>query len=163
MLKKMLVVISTVVLGVVMLTACGSDPVQDDLINYINNEVSTLVETENTVNSEYSAIMENSETTDVEFAAKLKDVVIPASEELVAKSKAIVPETEEVAAVHNKYVDAVIAQNEAFSLYLEAAENSDGAIADTANEKLAESNKLIEEFLSDLATLKEEHNVEDEK
>ncbi|WP_461206824.1 hypothetical protein [Clostridium sp. DL1XJH146] len=136
MLKKIIMTILTLAIGMAVLTGCSSDPVQDDLINYINNEVSTLVETENSVTEEYSAIIENSEATDIEFAAKLKDVIIPASEELVAQAKAIVPETEEVAAVHNKYVEAVTEQNEGFVLFLQATQKNNELVEYSTNSEM---------------------------
>lgn len=151
--KKMLGMILTLVLSVVMVTGCGSDPVADDLVNYINNEMLSLFEVENTVQSEFiSAFEGSSEATDLEeFAAKLKDVIIPASEELVAKSKAIVPETEEVATLHSKYVETVTEQNEALVLYLLGCQGTN-ELVDYATNKLIPVSELEAKMMTKYET-----------
>ena len=142
------------------LAGCGSDPVQDDLINYINNQLPALATLEEKVTSEYQAVNDDSEADDAAFAAKLKDVIIPTATELIAKAKATVPATEEVKNVHNKYIVAVTLQSEAFDILLDAAKKSDGELAKTATAKLKEVERLSKEYIADLETLKKDHNVE---
>lgn len=161
--KKIMGIITALLICVTALTACGSDPVQDDLINYINNQVPAIAELENKVTTEYAAVKGDSNADDAMFAAKLKDVIIPANNELIAKAKATVPATEEVKKVHEKYIASVTAQNEAFTLLLEAAQKNDEELVKTANAKLTDSEKISEEFLTGLEALKKEHNVENAK
>lgn len=158
--KKFIVTIVALLMCVAMLAGCGSDPVQDDLINYINNQVKPIAELENKVTTEYAAIKGDSKADDAAFAAKLKDVIIPANNELIAKAKATVPATEEVKKVHDKYIASVNAQNEAFVILLEAAQKNDEELVKTANEKLTVSEKISKEYLADLEALKKEHGVE---
>lgn len=158
-----MVIISALLICVTMLTACGSDPVQDDLINYINNQVPAIAELESKVTTEYAAVKGDTNTDDATFAAKLKDVIIPANNELIAKAKATVPATEEVKKVHDKYIASATAQNEAFVILLEAAQKNDEKLVKTANEKLADSEKISKEYLADLEALKKGHNVETTK
>jgi len=159
--KKFMSTILAVLICSTVLIGCGkSDPIQEDLINYINVEIPTIVDTENKVRTEYSASTGTNYIDDASLGAKLKDVVIPTSNELVTKAKAIVPKTDEVAKLHNKYIALVTEQHEAFNLFLKAVQTSDAALVTTANEKLKNTEKVAEEYLSELTALKEEHEVE---
>lgn len=161
--KNIMATLSALLICVTVLAGCGSDPVQDDLINYINNQVPTIAALEEKVTSEYQAVKTDSNADDAMFAAKLKDVIIPADDELIAKAKATVPATEEVKKVHDKYIASVTAQSEAFAILLDAAGKNDEKLAETANTKLTEAEKLSEEYLADLETLKKDHGVENKE
>lgn len=154
-----MVTISALLICVTALAGCGSDPVQDDLINYINNQLPAIATLEDKVTSEYQAIKKDSNADDAAFAAKLKDVIIPASDELIAKSKATVLATEEVKKLHDKYIASMTKQSEAFAILLDAAKNSDENLVKTANDKLTEAENLSKEYLADLETLKKDHDV----
>lgn len=152
----------SVLIGAAMLIGCSpADPVQDDLIDYINNQLPTLTEPENTVITEYAAVTGENYVDDATLAARLQEVVIPAAEDLLAKSTAIAPATAEVSAVHSKYIAATTEQLEAFKLLLEAVQTGNAATVDTVNEKLAHADTVSNEFLADLETLKTDHNVVD--
>lgn len=160
MIKKVLAAISTFLMCITMLIGCGkSDPVQEDLINYINNEKPTLVEYENKVTTEYTACTTQFPVDNVTLAAKLKDTVIPATEELLTKAKAITPATEEVNKLHAKYIAVVTEQLEGFNLLLEAAQNSDKTLVATVDEKLTHADTVSKEYLADMDALKKKHNI----
>lgn len=160
MMKKVMATILTCVICVTVLTGCGkSNPIQEDLINYINNQLPTVVELENKISTEYEANTGDNFTDDPTLAAKLKNVIIPASDELLAKTKTIVPVTEEVLKVHSKYIAVVAEQNEAFNLLLQAAQKSDTKLVTTANEKLRDADKVSKEYLSDIQDLKKEYKI----
>ncbi len=157
--KSIMSTISALLICVTVLAGCGSDPVQDDLINYINNQLPTIAKLEEKVTSEYQAVKADSNADDATFGAKLKDVIIPAAAELIAKAKATVPATEEVKIVHDKYIASMTIQSEAFAILLDAAGRNDEKLVKTANEKLTEAEKLSKEYLADLETLKKDHGV----
>lgn len=161
--KNIMATLSALLICVTVLVGCGSDPVQDDLINYINNQLPAIATLEEKVTSEYEAVKTDSNADDAAFAAKLKDVVIPAATELIAKAKATIPATEEVKKAHNKYIASVTLQSEAFAILLDAAGKSDEELAKTANAKLTEAEKLSKEYLADLETLKKDHGVENKE
>lgn len=163
MMKKIIATISILLVCFTMLIGCSKDPVQEDLINYINNQLPTIVELESKVTKEYEASTGNNFVDDDTIAKRLKDVIIPASDELLAKSKAIVPATEEVKKVHNKYIASITEQNEALNMLLLAASKHDEAMVKTVNEKLANSDKISNEYVSEVEALKKEHNVVSEK
>jgi len=159
-----MITISTLLIFATVLTGCGkADPVQEDLINYLNNQLPPLTDLAVKVTSEFEAAAVDNNATDATFAAKLKDVIIPASDNLLTKTKAVVPATEKLLKVHSKYIALVTEQHEAYALYLKAAQKNDDATSNTANEKMEHSIKVTDEFLADLETLKKEHKVETKK
>lgn len=164
--KKILAIISILLISVTMLIGCGkTDPVQEDLINYINNQMPTMLELQDKVSKEYAASVEKN-VDDAAGAVKLKDVIIPASNELLAKAKAIVPATEEVRKVHSEYIEVVTDQQETFNLLLqvfEAGKNNDLTLMDTLTEKLKNVSEKPNNYSTDLEALKKEHKVEDAK
>ncbi len=85
--KNIMVTISVLLIYVTVLAGCGSDPVQDDLINYINNQVPTIAALEEKVTSEYQAVKTDSNADDTKFGAKLNDVIIPANDKLAESEK----------------------------------------------------------------------------
>jgi len=160
--KKVIATISTVLIFATVLAGCGkSDPVQDDLLNYINNQVPTVVDLEKKVATEYASTTGTNYTDDATLAAKLKDVIIPASDELITKTKAIIPATDEVSKIHSKYIAAITGQHEAFNLLLQAVQTNDAALVTTVNEKLATAGTVSKEYVADLQALKKEHEVTD--
>lgn len=164
MIKKVMATILTLIICVIVLISCGkANPVQEDLINYINTQLPTVVELENKVSTEYAASTGENYVDDITIAAKLKDVVIPTSDELLSKVKAITPTTEEVRTVHNKYIAVVAEQNEAFNLLLQAAQNSDEPLVKTVNDKLIDADMLSKGYLADLEALKKEHKIVNDK
>lgn len=164
--KKILAMISIFLISVTMLIGCGkTDPVQEDLINYINNQMPTLLELQDKVSKEYEASVEKN-VDDAAGAVKLKDVIIPASKELLTKAKEIVPATEEVRKVHSEYIEVVTDQQETFTLLLqvfEAGKNNDLTLMDTLTEKLKNISEKPNNFSTDLEALRKEHKVEDAK
>ena len=160
--KKVIATISTILIFATVLAGCGkSDPIQDDLINYINNQVPTVVDLEKKVFTEYGATTGTNYTDDATLAAKLKDVIIPASDELLTKTKAIIPATDEVSKIHSKYIASITEQHAAFNLLIQAIQNNDAALVTTVNEKLTTADTLSKEYLADLQALKKEHEVTD--
>lgn len=164
--KKGLATIAILLISVTMLIGCGkTDPVQEDLINYINNQMPTLLELQDKVSKEYEVSVEKN-VDDAAGAVKLKDVIIPASNELLTKAKAIVPATEEVRKVHSEYIEVITQQDESFRLLLqvfEAGKNNDLTLMDTLSEKLKTISEKPNNYSTDLEAMKKEHNVEDAK
>lgn len=164
--KKLFATISILLISVTMLIGCGkADPVQEDLINYMNKQMPTVSELANTISKEYDAVSAKN-VDDATMAAKLKDVIIPAANELVTKTKAIVPATEELKKVHNEFITLVTDQQETFNLVLQAlkaAEKNDVALLNTINEKLTNIEKKPNTYTADLEALKKAHKVENSK
>lgn len=158
MMKKVIATISTLLVCVTMLTGCG-DPVGDDIVNYVNNQIKPLVALQSKVATEFTTVSEDKDATSETISAKLKDVIIPASDELIAKAKSIVPETEEVRKVHSIYTELVTQQREGLDLFLQAFQKNDEALIKNADEKMAQVEKLSNEYSAAVEALKKEHDI----
>jgi len=147
------------------LNVLSASAVQEDLINYLNNQMPPLSELQDKVSKESAAIMEKN----VDYAtaaAKLKDVIIPDSNELVTETKAVVPVTEEVRKVHNEFIALVTDQQETFNLLLQicqAAQENDAALLNTLNEKITNIANKPNNFTADLEALGKEYKVDNVK
>jgi hypothetical protein len=122
----------------------------NELVDYATNQLIPMSELEDILIAEYGTATEGSIES---LSTNLKNSIIPASNELLEKLKAIVPESEEIATVHNKYIESIAEQNEAFTLLLKAIEDDDIEALDTINEKVANSVKLSNEFMEDIETI----------
>ena len=157
--KKLLFVLTSALF----LAACGSNPVQDDLINYINEEVSPLFETETEIVEAYESVTGDNYTDDNELYNALESYIIPKYSDFIDDLEQITPETEEVRAIHEEYIEASNLQYNAMVKMLPALENQDYALISEANEMLSEGRSKMRHYVSSLESLAKENNVEFEE
>ena len=155
--KKILALLLMVVMSFTLLTGC-SDPVYDDLENFLNIE---MVE----VNADYeklTAEVGTWETLEDDAAIKksIDDTLLPLVNGSLEKLKDINPETEEVKAIKDKYVKMMDAYKASFEVLSEGCETQDEATINTGNEKLEEALKLLDEYNKALEELAKEHGSE---
>lgn len=150
--------IAAVVIILAIALFSGGDAVQDDLLDYINNDFADISELDAKVYDLYEKAR-NSED-DYSMYLILSDEVIPESKKLIEEAEDLALETKEVKEVHELYLDAINKQNQAFTLMLSALENQDYVIMTQANEKLDEARKLMRDYESALKDLADEHGVE---
>ena len=145
------------------LAACGSNPVQDDLINYINEETAPLFETESEIIGAYESVTGDNYTDDNALYDVLENTIIPMYSDFIDDIEQITPETEEVRALHEEYIEASNLQYNAMLKILSALENQDYALISEANEMLSEGRSMMRQYTNDLESLAEENNVEFEE
>ena len=155
--KKILALLLMVVMSFTLLTGC-SDPVYDDLENFLNIE---MVE----VNADYeklTAEVGTWETLEDDAAIKksIDDTLLPLVNGSLEKLGGINPETEEVKEIKNKYVKMMDAYKASFEALSEGCETQDEATINTGNEKLEEALKLLDEYNKALEELAKEHGSE---
>lgn len=156
--KKLLALLLMVVMSVTLLAGCVSDPVFDDLDNFLNKE---MVD----VNADYEEIKAELSTwdaleDDAAIAKSLNEVLIPIIDGSLAKLKDISPETEEVKAVKEKYVKVMDAYKEAFVALAEGCETQEDATIEKGNESLEKALELLDEYNKALEELANEHGGE---
>lgn len=151
------VVIAAAIL-IVIIIASGSDPVQDDLIDYINNDLSQIEPLETEVLELYEEAKGSS--SDYAMYVMLRDEVLPKAKEWQKAAEGVVAETDEVKALHEVYIGIVNDNYNAFVIMLAALENQDFSAVASANEKLDEAKAGAREFKSQLESLMKEHDVE---
>ncbi|MEI4769067.1 hypothetical protein WAX74_05255 [Psychrobacillus sp. FJAT-51614] len=140
------------------LSACG-DPVQDDLLNYINNEVKALEELENEAVTEYDSVIGENYVDDETTYIHIQDVVIPKYRKLIEKLEEIRPETKEVREIHELYIEASNMQFNGIVTVLAAIDAQDYDKINEANQILNEGRELMRQTLNEIEDLAKEHNV----
>ena len=118
--KKIFALLLMVIMSVTLLAGCGTDPVYEDLSNFLNVE---MVE----VNAEYeklTAEVGTWETLEDDIAIKksIDDTLLPLVNGSLEKLKDINPETEEVKAIKDKYVKVMETYKTGFEALSEGCE-----------------------------------------
>ncbi len=149
--------IAAAVLLLIILLFAGGDSVQDDLIDYINNDLPEITELDSDVRELYESARNSSN--DQTMYLIIKNSVIPKSKQLIDEAEDIEIETKEVRELHEIYLESINKQGQAFTLMLAALEAQDYTLITSANEKLDESRKLMRDYEEELEELMEEHDV----
>ena len=156
--KKIFALLLMVVMSVTLLAGCGTDPVYEDLSNYLNVE---MVE----VNADYeklTAEVGTWETLEDDNAIKksIEDTLLPLVNGSLEKLKDINPETEEVKAIKDKYVKVMETYKTGFEALSEGCETQDEATINAGSQKLEEAVELLDEYNKALEELAKEHGSE---
>jgi Tfp pilus assembly protein PilP len=145
---------------ILMLVGCSSsDPVQEDLLNYWNNEILTLDAEETKILDAYASVTGDNYKND-EDVLKVLEEITPKYKTLSEKIESIRPETKEVKELHELYISATNTQYNAFLQLTSAIEKEDVNLVVEANEKIDTANKALRDFDSKLAELQVKHNIE---
>ena len=156
--KKIFSLLLMVVMSVTLLAGCGSDPVYDDLENFLNVEMKE-------VNAEYTQVTaevgtwENLED-DTAIKKSIDDTLLPLVNGSLEKLKDITPETEEVKAIKDKYVRVMETYKTGFEALSEGCETQDEATINAGSQKLEEAVELLDEYNKALEELAKEHGSE---
>ena len=155
--KKLLALLLTLVISATLFAGC-SDPVYDDLSNFLNVQMTE-------VNAEYVSLTEEvgnwaTFEDDTAIAESLNTVLIPLVDSSLAKLENIVPETEEVKALKDKYVGVMEAYKEGFTALLEGCETQEEATINEGYAALDEAVTLLDEYNKGLEALAKEFGAE---
>ncbi|MCW5911982.1 MAG: hypothetical protein KIT62_12955 [Cyclobacteriaceae bacterium] len=148
-----------VLLALLALFQCSQNPVQQDLLNYINVEMPKVATLESDAITAYGSVSGENYEDDSIMYVTITETVIPKYQEFYSLLESIKPATEEVAALHKEYVHAAADQLQAFKLIIEAIEKQDAQIITRANEDLAEGRALLKMWRADLDAACAKHNV----
>ena len=156
--KKIFSLLLMVVMSVTLLAGCGTDPVYEDLSNFLNVE---MVE----VNAEYEKLTAEVGTweileDDIAIKKSIDDTLLPLVNGSLEKLKDINPETEEVKAIKDKYVKVMEAYKAGFEALSEGCETQDEATINAGSQKLEEAVEFLDEYNKALEELAKEHGSE---
>ena len=156
--KKILSLLLIAVLSLTLLTGC-SDPVADDLENFINVEMKEVNENDekisNGVNSFKDIELE-------EAIVLISDELLPLADDSLEKLEGIKPETAEVKEIKDKYVKVVETYKEGFEEFLDAVVADDGDALTASIEKINGADDYLTEYNDALEKLAEEHGMKAE-
>ncbi|HCZ34852.1 MAG TPA: hypothetical protein DHV26_02880 [Cytophagales bacterium] len=141
------------------LLQCSPNPVQLDLLNYINVEMPKVATLETEAIEAYASISGENYQGDSLMYFTIVETIVPKYEEFYTILKDIKPATAEVQSLHKEYIQAAADQLEAFKLILDAIEKQDANIITQANDDLAEGRALLKMWRADLDSACVKHNV----
>lgn len=137
----------------------GSDPVKDDLANYIDSEMPKVAYLENRAVDEYNAILGAKIKDDAVIFKKLTNNIIPVYAQLVSEIKKIKPATKEVQIIHEQYIKAAETQREGLLLLASSIEKHNLSEFAKANEQISTGKQQMEEILASLNNLANSHGL----
>lgn len=143
-----------------LLFGCGGDPVQKDLINYVNVELPKVAQLESEAITAYRAVEGDNYTSDSLVYATLTETVIPKYEAFSSVLESIKPATTDIMAMHEEYIKAAGEQMEAFKLITIAIKNQDATVITKANEDLKKAQGVLTQWRADLTEQCKKHKVE---
>jgi len=156
-------IISTIALFAItltMLAGCGTDPVQDDITDYINNQMPAVAILEGNVNKSFNSVIGDKYVDDPTMLKKIKDEVIPNSNKLIEKAKAVTVKTPELKILHAKYIAAKVAENSALIMIQTALENGDGDMVKKSNDLIIQAGKQAIDYVAEVNAFAKDHGLE---
>lgn len=145
-----------------LLSGCG-DPVQDDLLNYVNEKMPALGKEETKILGKYEDVTGPNYTDDQKLYDALKVEIIPAYNQYIEDLESVKIETEELRKIHEDYIEAANIQASAFLTVITALENQDSGLINEANQKLNTARKMMRDYQNAVEKLAKEHDVKLEK
>lgn len=152
-----------VLLMFILLSGCSNDPVQKDLLNYVNEELKAAAKFEAAAVSAYESVSGANYKDDQTMYDALVNEVIPNYSNLLNELESVKIETDEVKDVHAIYLEGANIQFKAFEKIKQALEGQDSGMIQEANDMLAQASALISDYQKKLNGLADEHNVTIEK
>ena len=155
--KKIFALLLMVVMSVTLLAGCGSDPVYDDLENFINVEMVEVNENHTKIAEAY-ATMQTLE--DDETLAKHIEDVLPIVEESIEKIEKIAPATEEVTALKEIYSAMLEAYKAGFEMLLEGCYTQEDVAIEAGIEFMNTAAEALEIYNETVEEIAKEHGGE---
>lgn len=145
-----------IVFIVVTVSACGIDPVAEDLKSY-TAEILKLGALETEAIKAYESVTGANAKDNEQAFAMMNGTVIPKYRELIGKLEAIRPKTKEVREVHDIYVKAA---NKQFSAFSQMTSNAVLANMVQVNQTLSDARAEMRTYLDNLNELKKKHGIQ---
>ena len=144
---------------ILLLSGCFSDPVQDDLLNYVNKEMKQAGKLEAAAVSAYEGVSGANYKDDQTMYDALTKEVIPNYNEFIKELDSVKIETDELQEIHEIYIEGADIQYKAFVTIKQALEEQDPALVQEANDMLADAREHIRNYKSTLDNLAKDHDA----
>ncbi len=134
-------------LCVVILSGCFDDPIQDELLLYLNSDLTTAHKLEKEAVSAYEGVTGANFSNDQELYDTLINEVIPNYEKFLDELNSVKIENEALKEIHDIYIEGAQIQYEAFTIIIKALETQDQN-AKTMFQSMAQSQQTIVDSLN---------------
>jgi len=139
--------------------AWGNGSVQQDLLNYINVELSKVTPLEKEAIKHYESVTGENYKDDLTTYTVLRDKVIPIYNDFQEKLKSIKPHTEEVKNLHKTYIKTANLYYKAFTMMLLALEKKDEAALKSANKDFEQAREAARNLQDSLKKLCQKYGL----
>lgn len=157
MIKKLK--ISIVICVITLLVAC-SDPIQEEILSYVNKDLPEIAQLEEEIIGKYESVTgENYQNDEILYNTLVNDI-IPDYSKMIDKLEAIKISDKKLHNIHEDYIEAANNQYSAFKKMTVAIENQDYALIEEVNKILSQARKDMRDYQYDLKEYAEENNVE---
>jgi hypothetical protein len=160
--QRSMYMLSILVIVFMMVGCSSTDLVQEDLLNYWNEQMVPLDSEETAIMDAFNNAIGDNYTSDEDLLVVLEKIT-PQYKKLNERIEAIRPETPEIKALHELYIVASNQQYNAFLQMNAAIKQADENLVVEANQKIDEASASLREYENKLIELQKEHDVEDEK
>lgn len=142
------------------LFGCFSDPVKEDLEDYVNNSIFPLMDDEEEILFLYESVTGHNYVNDFVLYDTIELDIIPLYQVFIDNLEAVRPSTSEVREIHEIFIEAHNEQYSAMVTILNAIDRQDHGLINEANEKLNTARTLLRNYEYELEDLMDEHNLE---
>lgn len=158
--KKVNLFFLLMILAVTFVGCSFKDPIQDDILKYVNEDLPPIASLEAESVLAYQNATGDNYKDDNDLYQTLELNVIPKYRDFVNELETISPDTKELRNIHEVYIEAANNQLNAFLKVQSAIENQDSELIIEANQMLADSRAKLRQWQGDLKDLAKEHNVD---
>ncbi|MDL1966717.1 MAG: hypothetical protein LWW90_08655 [Candidatus Desulfofervidus auxilii] len=137
----------------------GNGLVPQDLLNYINVELTKVTPLETEAMEYYESVTGENYKDDLTTYNVLKDKVIPTYNNFREKLKNIKPSTEEVKNFHKTYIETAEMYYQAFTMLLSALEKKDEAVLKSANKNFEQAREAAKNLHDSLKKLCQKYGL----
>lgn len=155
--KKIISLVLSLIFMGGLLTACSSDPVKDEFVNFLNVQMVEVNELYEDLKDGY-ANWDNLET-DEELKDSINNTLKPLAASMLEKLAEIDPKTDEVKQLKEQFVSVVNKFNESFDLTIQYLDSQDESYLDQANAKVDEALATLNEYNTNLESLAKQYDL----
>lgn len=155
--KKIVAMVLTLLMGISVLTACGSDPVTDDFEKFLNTEMVSVNQNYETIKTESANLGDLESAEDI--INQIDNKILPVIQDSVDKLAEINPETDEVKQIKGKYEAVMAAYKEGYEKMSKALKDDDEALVNEGTAKIEKGISLLDDYNKALEKLAEEKGM----
>ncbi|BDH60648.1 hypothetical protein MTP04_07780 [Lysinibacillus sp. PLM2] len=144
---------------VFVLFGCGN-PVTEELLSYVNEDLVPLAEKETEILEEYASVTGENYTDDETTYYHISDVILPLYTDFIEDIEALKFESTEIRDVHELFIQAHNTQYNGIVQVMSAIENQDYDMMIQANEKLEEGRTGLRDYQYELQDLAKKYDVQ---